>query len=417
MIKHYEKIFYTLFIIQYSLLITNAQWVQQYSGTTSWLTSVWFVNGNTGYTVGLLPGVILKTTNGGVNWMQQLSTDTIYFTGVDFIDVNTGWACANFEILHTTNGGINWVIQSTNDGGYGISFINANTGYLANGPPIRKTTDGGHTWFLQGLPGGINSVHAVRMLTVNYAFAVGAVYNDRVSNSAISKTTNGGVNWILGAIIPPLGSATLYGVAFGNANTGIAVGDLSNVWRSTDSGTSWRQCRDILYGFFTDVSSPDANHYTAVGGGGTIIRTTNAGVNWVYQTSGTYRHLDGVYFIDSLNGYAVGDSGTILHTTNGGVASVVKLSNNVPLEFKLYQNYPNPFNPATKIRFDIPKTEKVNLIVYDILGRKIATLIDEELKAGTYKVNFDATNHSSGVYFYTLQTESYRETKTMIFIK
>jgi ligand-binding sensor domain-containing protein len=89
----------------------------------------------------------------------------------------------------------------------------------------------------------------------------------------------------------------------------------------------------------------------------------------------------------------------------------------VPTEYALYQNYPNPFNPTTTIEFDIPEKTNVKLIIYDILGREVETLIDKELEPGKYKINFTATNLPSGVYFYTLKTPKFTKTKKMLLVK
>jgi len=88
-----------------------------------------------------------------------------------------------------------------------------------------------------------------------------------------------------------------------------------------------------------------------------------------------------------------------------------------PSDFALYQNYPNPFNPSTTIEFDIPERINVKLIIYDILGREVETLIDKELEPGKYKLNFNATNLPSGVYFYTLRTPKFTKTNKMLLIK
>jgi hypothetical protein len=93
------------------------------------------------------------------------------------------------------------------------------------------------------------------------------------------------------------------------------------------------------------------------------------------------------------------------------------ISSNVPSEFSLQQNYPNPFNPTTNIKFNIPKRDNVTLKVYDLLGKEVATLVNEKLQAGTYEVKFDGSNLPSGIYFYKLESESFRETKRMILIK
>ena len=80
--------------------------------------------------------------------------------------------------------------------------------------------------------------------------------------------------------------------------------------------------------------------------------------------------------------------------------------NEIPKEFKLYQNYPNPFNPSTKIRFALPKSSFAKVVVYDLLGREVVTLVNEQLNAGTYEAEWNATNYPSGIYYYKLITGS-----------
>jgi hypothetical protein len=94
-------------------------------------------------------------------------------------------------------------------------------------------------------------------------------------------------------------------------------------------------------------------------------------------------------------------------------------SNNgsIPEKYQLSQNYPNPFNPVTIINFSIPKTSSVTLVFYDVLGKEVITLVNDKLKSGNYKVEFDGTNYSSGIYYYRLKTDDYAETKKMILIK
>jgi len=95
---------------------------------------------------------------------------------------------------------------------------------------------------------------------------------------------------------------------------------------------------------------------------------------------------------------------------------------NLPTEFSLSQNYPNPFNPTTTIKYFIPLVEthghaSVQLVVYDILGREVATLVNKEQKAGSYKVAFDASHLTSGIYFYRLQSGSFVQSRKMILLR
>ncbi|HCA42588.1 MAG TPA: hypothetical protein DEP28_04965 [Bacteroidetes bacterium] len=93
------------------------------------------------------------------------------------------------------------------------------------------------------------------------------------------------------------------------------------------------------------------------------------------------------------------------------------ISVEVPKSFSLFQNYPNPFNPSTYIRFDIQKQGFVKLKVFDLLGKEIKTLVNESLQPGTYETNFDATDLTTGIYIYRLETEGFSDTKRMVLIK
>ncbi|KXK43160.1 MAG: 5'-nucleotidase domain-containing protein [Chlorobi bacterium OLB5] len=98
------------------------------------------------------------------------------------------------------------------------------------------------------------------------------------------------------------------------------------------------------------------------------------------------------------------------------------ISSNVPLRFTLYQNYPNPFNPVTNIRFDVSGNAKremsnVKIVIFDILGRVVTTLVNEELKAGEYRISWDATNYSSGIYFIRMTSEDFSDNKKLILLK
>ena len=88
-----------------------------------------------------------------------------------------------------------------------------------------------------------------------------------------------------------------------------------------------------------------------------------------------------------------------------------------PRVYRLDQNYPNPFNPATSIRFALPKRSHVSLKIYDVLGREVATVVDEELKRGLHRVTWDARHLASGVYFYRIQAGGFVQTKKLVVLK
>jgi hypothetical protein len=83
----------------------------------------------------------------------------------------------------------------------------------------------------------------------------------------------------------------------------------------------------------------------------------------------------------------------------------------------LGQNYPNPFNPNTIIEYGVAKDGRVNIVIYDILGREVHTLVNEFKKAGYYKLDLNAGNLATGIYFYTIRTGDFTDTKKMILIK
>jgi len=107
--------------------------------------------------------------------------------------------------------------------------------------------------------------------------------------------------------------------------------------------------------------------------------------------------------------------GLVSYNSISGISANNEL---IPGKFELLQNYPNPFNPSTVISFGLPSSSKVTLKIYDILGKEVASLINSsELKAGTYKYDFDASNLTAGIYFYRLNAGNFSETKKMMLIK
>ncbi len=96
---------------------------------------------------------------------------------------------------------------------------------------------------------------------------------------------------------------------------------------------------------------------------------------------------------------------------------ISNIGNEIPSKFSLEQNYPNPFNPITELNFQLPKPGFTRLVISDITGKTISILVDEDLNSGTYNVDWDASAYSSGVYFYTLTSGDFKETRKMLLIK
>jgi uncharacterized delta-60 repeat protein len=124
-----------------------------------------------------------------------------------------------------------------------------------------------------------------------------------------------------------------------------------------------------------------------------------------------------IYVAGYIRNIITGADMFISRYAGGDLIEVKNISTKVPGRFNLYQNYPNPFNPSTSIKFDVPYTGNIKLVIYDILGRQVEILVNEKLKSGTYEVSFSSVNLSSGVYFYELTTDNFRDVKKMILIK
>jgi len=99
------------------------------------------------------------------------------------------------------------------------------------------------------------------------------------------------------------------------------------------------------------------------------------------------------------------------------IVNVESTNSNTPDDFSLSQNYPNPFNPTTSLQYAIGSRQYITLKIFDLLGREVTTLVNEEKPAGEYEIEFDAANLPSGIYFYQLQGGAFVETKKMILLK
>jgi len=247
------------------------------------------------------------------------------------------------------------------------------------------------------------------------------------------RTTNAGLTW---DTVLNTGSATLYGLTFADNQTGYCAGYGFNwdIYKTTNSGINWSGIYNGSVALL-DIKAVDTINVFSIGYSGTILKTSNGGANWVQQISSVTKALRGLYFINSNTGWITGDTGMLLKTTNGGITAIRPVSSEIPEKFSLSQNYPNPFNPATKIKFSLPSPSKggiynVTLDIYDLLGKKIASLIsigNEGLSPGIYEIEFDGSNYSSGVYYYKLVvgdasllkagSTGFTETKKMMLIK
>lgn len=177
------------------------------------------------------------------------------------------------------------------------------------------------------------------------------------------------------------------------------------LYTSTNSGLPWNNTSCIFF---------DENNTKWIGisdGGFTIFNDTN----WVTALDTIYTSVSD-FKKDKSNNVWIGAAGVWVYNPNG----VVSLENNnteFPKEFELSQNFPNPFNPVTKICFSISLKQKIRLTVYNILGRSVEILLNEEKEPGKYEIVFLADYLPSGVYFYKLETDNYSVTKKMVLIR
>lgn len=139
-------------------------------------------------------------------------------------------------------------------------------------------------------------------------------------------------------------------------------------------------------------------------------------------TEGRFIHVDGsenivIGGMSDLTGSGHGWHEQFLVVKYTQSPYVIQNRNELPEAFSLSQNYPNPFNPVTNIKFDIPNASNVKLTVFDITGREIVQLVNNQLEAGTYSINFDASQLASGTYFYRIEAGDFTEVKKMLLVK
>jgi len=105
------------------------------------------------------------------------------------------------------------------------------------------------------------------------------------------------------------------------------------------------------------------------------------------------------------------------HSDQDTTVNIIQTSQSIPENFTLYQNFPNPFNSSTLIKFDIKHNDNYRLEFFNSLGQNVLTLLNKNLNPGTYRVNFESTNLSSGIYYYILSSPKERLIKSFVFLK
>ena len=405
-------------------------WFFLSSGFYNLVSSVYFTDANYGWAVGDW-SQYLKTTNGGNEWsLENIGIPSYYgYTDIYFKDQQTGWLLSDYKILKTTNSGTNWyTVYDTAE--YGIhlgtyfSFKNENEIFIPKSYCIFKSTNGGLDWFRQYINNGSYYIETIKFFSESNGWLISNLFDPDYSK--VFKSTDGGQNWI-----ENLNTDTrINNLYFLNSNTGWITASKPNypgtytnlIYKTTNGGLNWLS---YIHPYNIAPSFDKIyfeNEYTGICIGWTYLhKTTNGGINW-----NSYAMLSGfqnLFFLNSNTGWLCGGPGNILKTTTGGLTFISKINSDIPNNYLLLQNYPNPFNPTTNIHYEIPKNGFVKLVVFDILGREVQTLVNEKQNAGTYEVTFNArqpglgSNLSSGIYFYTLTSGDFKETKKFVLLK
>ena len=163
------------------------------------------------------------------------------------------------------------------------------------------------------------------------------------------------------------------------------------------------------------------------GGLGGVFLSTNNGTNWTPFDTGLVNRATILSLIVSDTHIFAGTDGIGVwrRPLSDIITSVESFSSEQPLHFSLEQNYPNPFNPSTKIKFDLPKAGKVKIEVFNLLGRKIETLLNKHMSSGSHEIEFTKTNLPSGVYLYRIEAgdpstgsgQRFQEVRKMILLR
>ena len=177
-----------------------------------------------------------------------------------------------------------------------------------------------------------------------------------------------------------------------------------------------------------DIIKSDSYSFPVVGENSVGFANSIFGVN-TFSGNGLLAEVmftanyDGAFTADMLGfeSVSVVNAGFFNENIIGEAITAIN-SGDIPVAFALGQNFPNPFNPTTTINFSIPESGHVNIMIYDILGRHVRTLVDKSHSAGNYSVMWDATDMngskiSAGIYFYTIKAGNFLSTKRMLFIK
>jgi photosystem II stability/assembly factor-like uncharacterized protein len=359
-----------------------------------------------------------RTDNNGDSWIKLTGeNDTINYCDVWAMCEFHGTIYASMQlyfdatVYKSTNKGASWTRCGSTGLPTGLSFIK---GLVASGDNLVAGTDEG---IYYSVDGG-NSWNATNLLGLNIPSLAGSgdyVYAAVPSGSGVYKSSNNGVTWTIS-----LPSTVDYVEVAAVDNYAFAGAFFGSMRHSSNYGGTW----------FASNGFPTGTSVFALGPSddGMMLAGTDLDPTWIYA-SFNYENFyqpysEGLAVNASVEAFAISDTFMYAGTDyNGvwrrlrpGIVSVEVQTQN-PQSYNLAQNYPNPFNPTTTIEYTIPSDGLVSLTVFNTIGEKVETLLSEFKNAGEYDVKFDASQLTSGIYFYKLQSGSFVETKKMILLK
>jgi photosystem II stability/assembly factor-like uncharacterized protein len=392
-------------------------------------------NGITGTTNGGISWIFTKGGDGGGIAIDPFSSLYIYATSGYWLG---SWAFLRYK---STNQGLTWTETNTgvdpSDQWYTKMRSDRNTPlklYHNSSGFVYTSADNGSSWTKlnnTSFPADINDISVTKYSpsgTVIYA-----ALNSTTSGQRL-RVYDGGTFYERSTGLPSGEYIRRVATHITNNTTAYAlINGFSNgqkIFKTTNKGVNWVN----ITGDLPDVPLGDLvphltdNNKLYLGTQMGCYRTTNAGVNWHRWNNGMPEAniVTEMKWIDSTlqNGkfYVVagtfGRSIWVRDISGDDPIGIVPVSNNIPERFQLNQNYPNPFNPVTNIIFDVAKTTDVKLVIYDLLGKEVETLVNKQMQPGTYKTDWNAAEFPSGIYFYKLTTEDgFVETKKMILVK
>jgi len=328
------------------------------------------------------------STNGGFNWTQIKSWE----------GANVAWT---YEQVDLSNYRINLVkirfrlsshngCSGTGDGWYidDVSMLEKNNIISVQPLPFSDNFESGFTKWIRG---GFNW----DTTRSTYTSPINSATDSRVGNYSYLSSPTLATKWVFdlsNTILPALTFFHKYSIYWTNNSCGK---DYLYLEVSTNDGYSWNNLR--TWEGANNAWTPEQINLSAYIGDSIKIRFVLSSYNGCSGTG------DG-WYIDDV---------TIRDLATG----ITQTENIIPDRYSIMQNFPNPFNPSTNIEFSVPKQSNVKINVYDSQGKEVAALLNEKLSAGTYRVDFDGTGYSSGVYFYKMETEDFVQTRSMVLLK